>query len=322
MGHLFSLDNVIVFVACECFAVPLNIAAGEAFVAGHGDRALLGWGLGVPLAVAGFTFHWWKTKIPDSLRNFIQQNAKYGIVPALLVAFAYVAGPEMYQRATKPVAVTGAIGAMPIGTASMDEAVAQATKKITNEKNEAILGAARMAKERDDAIRQLEDMKRQREATVPNVTFPVSPAPTSGPIKWNKPEEQQLFVVSYDTIGFVVNGALFWGESTEPVSITEAYAISGLTGHKQEIKANVANKGYFPVDKVDIPSGAPVHLDLVWNPPIPLKDFLNQWGKFHVVIKYNGVKFERNYDEALVRQKLQQQAPDMFGPQMTPRDDK
>ena len=184
-----------------------------------------------------------------------------------------------------------------------------------------VITGLQLTNEVKDLRSQVDQLTRQRDAALAGAK-PPAPVPSGGPIVWNSPEERQLFVVGADASGYIVSGALFWGESTEPVSITEAYAVSGMTGHKQELKANVPNRGYFPVDKVDIPPGAPVHLDLTWNPPIPLKDFLTQWGQFHVVVKYNGVKYERDYDEALVRQKLQQQAPDMFGPQMTPRDEK
>jgi hypothetical protein len=248
----------------------------------------------------------------------IASDARYWLA-IILVGFLYAASPEIYRRATTPIAVTGAIGSMPIGEVTPAEQIKQATKAIAAERDEAIKSAARAAKERDDALLALQ---RKEEALTTQPSPVKSPTAQKGPIVWNSPGGQQLFVVVADASGYMVSGALFWGESTEPVSITEAYAISGMTGHKQDLKANVPNKGYFPVDKVDIPPGAPVHLDIDWNPPIPLKDFLNQWGKFHVVVKYNGIKFERDYDEALVRQKLQQQAPDMFGPQMTPRDDK
>jgi hypothetical protein len=99
VGKIFSLDNVIVFIACECFAVPLNIAAGEAFVAAHYDRAGVGWGIGVPLAVAGFTFHWWKNKTP-AFRDWTYRQARRWWYVPFAAAFIYVTGPEMYRRAT------------------------------------------------------------------------------------------------------------------------------------------------------------------------------------------------------------------------------
>ncbi len=237
----------------------------------------------------------------------------------------------MYRRAITRVAVQADTSTEEVSkaTEAIRSKLDAANRQLQEEREKAkplippsgVITGLQLTNEVKDLRSQVDELTRQRDAALAGAKAP-APVPSGGPIVWNSPEGQQLFVVGADASGYIVSGALFWGESTEPVSITEAYAISGMTGHKQDLKANVPNKGYFPVDKVDIPPGAPVHLDLAWNPPIPLKDFLNQWGKFHVVVKYNGVKFERDYDEALVRQKLQQQAPDMFGPQMTPRDDK
>ena len=263
---------------------------------------------------------------------WIQDQWRFIVPAAVLAAFAYVVGPEMYRRATVPIDIqTNSASEITKATAAIQSKLDATNRQLRDEREKAkplippggVVSGLQAQNELKELRSQVDELKRERDAALANSKAVAPTAPANvGPIKWDAPEQQQLFLVSYGASGFEVNGALFWGESTEAVSITEAYAISGLTGHRQEIKANVANRGYFPVDKVDIPPGAPVHLDLLWNPPIPLKDFLGQWGKFHIVIKYNGVKFEREYDETLVRQKLQQQAPDMFGPQMTPRDDK
>jgi hypothetical protein len=320
-----TLDDLVVFVTSECFAVPLNIAAGEAFVSGHLDRAALGWGLGVPLAVLGFTFHWWKKWIPGPTRNSIQWVARYGWPVALLAAFAYVAGPEIYRRATNPIAVTGVIGTMPIGTASIDEAVKQVTKQIEAERDEAVRSAARAAKERDDITRERDAALSDAARLMGQLRMqPISPSPIpQKPISWFA--DSQLFIASGGPPnGSQVHGILIMGESTATTAIKEAYLVSGLTGHKQSLKANVHSVGaYFPVDKVDIPAGAPVQLDLIFNPPIPLKDFMDQWAKFRFTVVYvDGTSYEREYDEAYVRQKMQQVVPEAFGPRMTPREDK
>jgi hypothetical protein len=249
------------------------------------------------------------TLLRDASQGWMRRYALPLLPLVLVLAVVYLLGPEIYRRSTKPVAVSGAIGEMPIGTTEPKKPLLP----------EGTISGLQAANELKELRSQVDELKRERDAALAT-KHPAGP--NSGPIIWNSPEAEQLFVVGMDVSGYQVSGALFWGKSTESISITEAYAVSGLTGHKQELKANVAQKGYFPVNKVDIPPGAPVHLDLVWNPAIPLKDFISQWGKFRVVIVYNGVRYERDYDEALVRQKLQQQAPDMFGPQMTPRDDK
>ena len=116
----FSLDDFIVFIVCECFAAPINIAAGEAFVNLQNGREWYGWSVGVPLAIAGFTFHWWKRWLAEPARAWIAVNAKRWallvIIAAIVWAYAYVVAPDIYRRATAPVALTGAIGVMPIGT--------------------------------------------------------------------------------------------------------------------------------------------------------------------------------------------------------------
>ena len=104
----------------------------------------------------------------------------------------------------------------------------------------------------------------------------------------------------------------------------EAYAVSGFTGRRQNLMANVQSRGaYYPVDKVDIPADAPVQLDLIFKPALSVREFLDQWGKFKVMITYSdGNFYEREYNESYVLQKLQQMVPTAFGPRMTPRDDK
>ena len=87
--------------------------------------------------------------------------------------------------------------------------------------------------------------------------------------------------------------------------------------------ANVQYKGEYPVDKIDIPPQAPVWLELIFKPPLSIRDFLDQWGRFHVTVVYrDGPPFDHDFDENYVRRKLQQLEPSAFGPHVTPRDDK
>jgi hypothetical protein len=246
-------------------------------------------------------------------------------IAVLLLFFLYGVVPDIYRRATQPISVAGAIGVMPMGTASIEEAVKQATRQIEADKDDAIKSAARAAKERDDVTKE-------RDAALSNATRlasqlrqpPVSPsiAPQK-PVSWFS--DSQLFIASGGPPnGSQVHGILIMGESTATTGMKEAYLVSGLTGHKQALKANVHSVGaYFPVDKVDIPAGAPVQLDLIFDPAIPLKDFMDQWAKFRFTVVYaDGTFYERDYDETYVRQKMQQVVPEAFGPRMTPRGDK
>lgn len=83
-------------------------------------------------------------------------------------------------------------------------------------------------------------------------------APNQRPIAWNL--DSQFLVASGGGPDARINSVLLQGTSAASVSIKEAYAVSGLTGHKQELMANVQDQGYYPVNKVDIPAGAPVWL--------------------------------------------------------------
>lgn len=103
----------------------------------------------------------------------------------------------------------------------------------------------------------------------------------------------------------------------------EAYAISNLTGHRQPFLIDVPNKGAARVSAVDIPPEADVQLEMHWEPPLIVRDFLEQWGKFRVVIVYDdGKTWEHEFDEAYVRDRLNRQIPSAFGPRVTLKDAK
>jgi hypothetical protein len=147
---------------------------------------------------------------------------------------------------------------------------------------------------------------------------PPSPNPSQNPVLWDR--GSQFFVVTGGGPDAQINSILLKGTSTRSVSIKEAYAISGLTGHKQELMANVPYKGYYPVDQVDIPPQAPVWLELLFKPPLLVRDFIEQWGQLRVTIIYSdGATEELNFDENYVHEKLQQMIPGAFGPHVTPR---
>jgi hypothetical protein len=177
--------------------------------------------------------------------------------------------------------------------------------------------------ELESAVRKLEEENRRLEKGASSAAAPASlpPSPVQkGPIVWN--EDSQFLIVTGGGPDAMINSVLLQGMSTTIVSITDAYAVSSLTGHKQDLMANVQYQGYFPVNKVDIPAQAPVWLELVWKPPLSVRDFLDQWGKFRVTIVYNGITYEKEFDENYIRRKLQQQNAGVLGPHVTPRDDK
>jgi hypothetical protein len=142
-----------------------------------------------------------------------------------------------------------------------------------------------------------------------------------GPIGWVI--NSQFLVTSCGDSGDQINSIILQGKSRASVGFKEAYAVSGLTGHRQPFLIDVPYKGAFQVSKVDIPPQADVQLEMNWNPPLIVRDFLDQWGKFHVVIVYeDGTTWEHEFDEAYVRERLNRQIPSAFGPRVTLKDAK
>jgi hypothetical protein len=147
---------------------------------------------------------------------------------------------------------------------------------------------------------------------------PPLPNPSQNPVVWDR--GSQFLVVTGGGPNAQINSVLLQGTSTTSVSIKEAYAVSGLTGHKQELMANVQYKGNYPVDQIDIPPQAPVWLELLFKPPLAVRDFVEQWGQLRVTIIYSdGTTDDLNFDENYVRQKLQTMIPGAFGPHVSPR---
>lgn len=100
----FSLGDFVVLVSCALFAEPFCHAAADAFLQGHYDKAALGFTLGVPAGLIGGSFHWWKRRLGTTARKAaVPISLIFGVIGAIL-AFAYIADPEMYRPATVPVA--------------------------------------------------------------------------------------------------------------------------------------------------------------------------------------------------------------------------
>src|SRR4051812_1567772 len=98
-GPNISKADVIVFVVLECVAFPLCHAGGDAFVNSHFGPAIVGFGLGLPTAVMGASFHWWKNWVTESTKVWIQRQILRWSPAALLIAAIHTVGPNVYQRA-------------------------------------------------------------------------------------------------------------------------------------------------------------------------------------------------------------------------------
>jgi hypothetical protein len=91
-----TLNDAGVAAICSLFAFPLCEASWHAIVVeGEAVAGLIGLLFGVPLGVAGLTFHWWKD---SPLRQKVQRQVLNWWPAGAFLAFVYIAGPEIYNR--------------------------------------------------------------------------------------------------------------------------------------------------------------------------------------------------------------------------------
>jgi hypothetical protein len=88
-----------------CHAGWDQIVSGD-----HIERGTVAYLLGLPLGVAGISFHWWKDRIPVGARDSILRNADRWWPAALIMAFIYVAGPILYQRMVASISTPRPLG--------------------------------------------------------------------------------------------------------------------------------------------------------------------------------------------------------------------
>jgi hypothetical protein len=94
-------DDVIAGVIGALIAAPLCDASWHAIVTeAEYTRGIVGLSFGLPIGIAGLSFHWWKNKI--LWRYWFARTAPYWIPALVLLVFIYVTGPEVYRRATAP----------------------------------------------------------------------------------------------------------------------------------------------------------------------------------------------------------------------------
>lgn len=98
-GTKLTLAEVLVIAVCELIAVPLCDASWHAIVGEHEViRGIIGLAIGIPIGVAGISFHWWKDRLPTASGWLLRESNRWW--PAvLLLALVYLIGPSVYRRA-------------------------------------------------------------------------------------------------------------------------------------------------------------------------------------------------------------------------------
>jgi hypothetical protein len=117
----------------------------------------------------------------------------------------------------------------------------------------------------------------------------------------------------------------FVGKSTTLAHIRDAYIVSKLTGHRESLEvANATNfNERWNVNQIEsIPPGATTMLVYEPKPPPSIPDFLNQWGAFEFHVVYEGGEYTKIYSQDYVHDKFASELPGIYGPHVTPKDNK
>ena len=299
----FSFTDLVVLVVSECLAVPLCIAAGEAFVNGHYVDAGIGWLTGIPLAIIGASSYWWSKWFGDKTRDRIITQAIRWAPVAILCAFAYVVGPNIYRRAVEPV----------FPHASTDE-TANAIAPIIAERDAEKQRADDAMKELAAANQRLAALQGAKPPQQETEQAPNVQGVTTDPISWQPRFLMYSFVRQQDGtvrsadpthIGILSLRASVSGSS--PVAMKEAYIESELTGERRSFKLSarpgVLDAGPIPLDQLNpIPPGAQFALMVEWNPALSVSDFVNQWGRMRFRITYDDRVFEKTLNESQIKE--------------------
>lgn len=129
-GKRFSVLALLVFLAGNAVGDPLCIAAGDHFVKREWLETAIGFGFGIPLVAIAWVFPFRADLFSRHFRASVRRHAYRWWPAAVLLAFIYVVGPEIYQRATAP-----AVPPMGVGFTQqqVDDKVATATKPLQDQ---------------------------------------------------------------------------------------------------------------------------------------------------------------------------------------------
>jgi hypothetical protein len=170
-------------------------------------------------------------------------------------------------------------------------------------------------RQKDLARREAETVRQQ----IQNVP-PPPPAPEDQiPVGWQPDYRFNWYA------GPKIAWIMFNGVSSALARIKDAYIISTLTGHREPLEfANATNLGErWKIDQVEpIPPGAAVVLVYEPKPPPSLPDFMSQWGAFEFHVVYDNKEYVKTYSQDYINSKMTREMPGIFGPRVTPRNDK
>jgi hypothetical protein len=228
------------------------------------------------------------------------------IIVAIFMAIPSVVSP-IFSSSPTPVSE-----AQMVPKADYDALNEKLTK--ANEDNAALNQKLDRADEIAAHIQQnLQNVKEQLEATRQAAHQPPPPPLPEDqvPIRW-----QPNFSLNYNGEKQII-WIRFVGEATALDHMKSAYVISNITGQKEQLKMWLPpDPKRWDADQT-IPRGASINLMMDLAPPLPVGDFLNQWGSFEFHITYDDKEFLHSFNQSEIEQQLT--AIGLFGPHIVPK---
>jgi hypothetical protein len=272
--------------------------------------------IGLIFAVSGPMWPWIRTIswIPEGFSASLSRAALDARIwiAVLLLIFMYGVVPEIYQRISQNVVHHPSV------IHATQEEIATAIAPIQSKLNALI-------HERNNLKRDLAEAKAQ-ENTLKQalnksniIQSPTTQNALGGPITWNA---ELTTWTSGDTGGTLFLGLCIRGKANALTELTQAVAISELTGEKKNLQIGLGPgpKLASISDINEIPPGAAVELWLIFLPSIHADKLLAEWGKFRIHIEYSGIKYDKVFDEKYMTAFIQHFPGSHIGPHITKKD--
>jgi hypothetical protein len=345
----FPKADLYFYVAGTVIAAPLGKAGIDALFAADYFRALLALTAGISVAVAAFSYRYWESHLSEPARKLIRDLSRYkaflSVALLVLAAYSFVVVPnfievlrgrsELEERYRKQIDnLRAEIKLKTQEFISSQQALEQANLRPTADRvrefqEQGAIVAKQLGStilERDEARKELATTKQELEAARRTVATPTPMTPPlgvndSGPVQW---DASLNWAQSADANGTIFLWLTVKGKNgPKSIQLKSAFLQSDITGEKRDMVVDAGPDGRLsPGDTNPIPPGAPITLIAVFDPPLRIKQFFDQWRKIEFVAEYSdGARYSHTFDETYIAGILRGFPDSGIGPRVTKRND-
>jgi hypothetical protein len=191
------------------------------------------------------------------------------------------------------------LAAVPTVTSASSADIEAAVAPVRAQRDKALADLAAVTKERDAQVQMIDALNKTLNSVRLTTNTETTPAANIvEPIAWNS----RLSFYSggaEKTIRYAVLYGVNTGSADEQLeSATLTSEVTGESRHfSVEISAHRIDAHQVPVEKINpIPPGAEIELIIEWDQTISVSDFISQWGKARLEIKYGTTTYSKVFD--------------------------